>query len=400
MGMSFTCAWLKSNQPQLPLQLTANMQREGYTPCETPADRHLTLLAAEHSPWVFLLDSHTVDYPPDGSQLRKTTRKLAKALACDVLAAEVVTSDALAVVLCASAGEDVLVHNAELYNNLGFGARTGRGKAEIWQTAFCLADEQTQQLRLLWQRDDALAEHKLTNLLALLGIDHNVLDYLDAEQAPPSYSVTQLHFQAKLKPFELIDRGDAVVDFNSWTNEIVLGNNTVHTYFNTGGCSTGAAFVLVSDFFADFQGIFSPVTLEKSKDFSDRHWVTYNREIYNAQFEKTIMPDGRTAMIARFPNFVFPQGIQINCDAVQNWKAVDDTRHARSMNVRYIINSQSDVPPDTMIEIALIPLTENPQAKSFNVQLQTQQQYDDAMREQHARMGIPFPPCTPPQNMI
>ncbi|MCL2446864.1 MAG: hypothetical protein FWD06_08890 [Oscillospiraceae bacterium] len=388
MSMSFTCTWAKPNDAAaLPKQLATKLQREGYISCETLADRCLTLLATENSPWVFLLDSHTVDCPPDGPQLRKTTRKLAKALACDVLAAEVITSDALGMVLCTDASEDVLMRNAEGYGNLGFGARTGRGKAEIWQTAFCLADEQTQQLRLLWQRDDVFAEHKLADLLALLGIDPKTLDYLDAEQAPPDYSITQLHFQAKQKPFELIDHGDTVVDFNSWTNEIVLGGNTVHTYFNTGGSSTGAAFVLVSDFFANFQGTFSPVTLEKSKDRCIRHWLNYNCEVHTAQFEKTATPDGRIAMIAHFPEFVFPQGIQINRDAVQNWKAADDARSARSMIVRYAINSQSNVPPNTIVEVALIPLTENPQAKSCKAQLQTQQQYADVMRERHARMG-------------
>jgi len=187
--------------------------------------------------------------------------------------------------------------------------------------------------------------------------------------------------------YTLIDDGDAVVDFNHWQREIVLGERMTHSYFNTGGRSTGAAFVLVSDFFAEFQGTFSLITLEKSTDLTDKNWVNGNCETHTAQFEKITMPDGRTGMIARFPDFVFPQGIILPTPRKYS-KATEEMRHARGMLVRYTINSDCDVPPNTMVEVALIPRTESMQVKSLNMTLQTPQQHRELMRERFAQLGI------------
>ena len=112
MGRFFTCAYLKpKDETGSPLQerLAAKLLHEGFEPSEVPADRWLALLSTKGSPWCFLLDSDTALDAPNAPDLRKAARKMAKATDCDVVCAEVVDSDAMAVLFCGGGVEDIVV---------------------------------------------------------------------------------------------------------------------------------------------------------------------------------------------------------------------------------------------------------------------------------------------------
>lgn len=363
MGRTFTCAYLKPKDDTgstLQARLKAKLLREGFEPSEEPAERWLALLTTEGSPWCFLLDSDTALDAPNAPELRKAARKMAKATDCDVVSAEVLDSDAMAMVFCGGGAEDIVVCGlADGYGNLGCGPRTGKGKPALWQEFFGLTPEQTNSLSALWRKHYDFAEAQLDDILTLLGLDAAGTDLYPEEpeesELPEGRTLEVLHFCAKQKPFEIITEGETVIDVNTRSIYLEPGNAACDCFLNIGGITTGAAFLLVGEFLKDFRGTFSEVSIEKRTEYKDTHsWNASDKQ--TAQLEPITLPEGQAAMIARFPAFVFPEGVKINKEAVTNWRAAQDAQWVRQVIVRYtMLSCPHEVPAGTMITSMLVP---------------------------------------------
>lgn len=362
MGRTLTCTYLKPRGEAgdaLPVRLNATLLREGFSPSEEPADRWIALLSTKDSPWWFMLDSDSAMEAPFVPELRKTARKLAKTMDCDVLCAEVVDSDAFAV-LFSGGKEDIVVRDAGgAYDNLGCGPRTGKGKPALWQEFFRLSDHQTQALSNVWQTEYDFAEMQLSDMLTVLGLDSTGLDIFpeewEAVELPADYQLDVLHYKAKQKPFEIITEGETVIDLNSRDIYITPEQPACDKFYNKGGITKGAAVLLISELFREHQITFSEVTIDKQRDYkSIDYWENRIRE--SAPFEPITLQDGQAAMIARFPDFEFPEGIQVNKEAVTSWRAVDNAREARCILVRYtMLLCPDNIPEGSIITSVLLP---------------------------------------------
>lgn len=378
--------------------ITEYMRGEGFVPTEDPsaAARTLLLYAVPGNPWITLAEEGVE--APFIRELRSDARKLVNATQCTLLATEVVDSDVSVALLCGPGAEDLCVRGEHPGMDCGPGA--GRGKIDVWQELLGLSAERCEKLRRIWKADYDFEEWRLGEIVELLGVHPDIL-FPYQEDLPPQCRVQTLYFAAKdgrPKPFELVTEGETLVDLGSWDTYLIPGKAAMNCFFNAGGITQGAQFQLISEVFRDRDFEFSDAVIEtKRPDAYDPHcWACdpegSNLVKYSAPFEKVVRPDGIPVYVARFPDFIFPEGVRVDRDASPKmpWKKIEDAKFVRQIIVRYTMQCPPEAPEGTVAAV-LLPL----RGRALNAQtmrFSSQNRMDAHFAARRAgRKIIPFP---------
>jgi len=214
--------------------------------------------------------------------------------------------------------------NPELAVMSGYGCEPEKANIDFWKPL--LVDNHTfAQLQEIWNGDYVCKEEIFSVMAPLLGMDSDVVlcDYNIMNDERCDLDVTTLHFKQDEPMF--IKEGATKLTFGI-TSVPVSGEEGYYAFCNIGGISKGLVIIVSGDCFTNGEVVLSNVEVRRSKEpMKDYKEGKFEFEYFCAPWEKFEAPDGKVGFIAKFDDYVFVNGVNMEHYSMKGKKG-DDLR--------------------------------------------------------------------------
>ena len=330
MGMWFSTIQIQNrnqtDQEGFGKILSKHMKKAGWLPAaEDEAQCSCSFVFSKNNNWITLSSD---GYEPITEMVLNDAQGLAKTMKTVCILTSVMASDEVSFDCFGAAGEKEDRVQVGEYGGPDNDCPPENANPEFWKPL--LAEGYTwEQLLEIWNDDEYVCKEGLFWAIApLLGMDSaNICaDYRIMEE--DDFDTVTLHYK-KDAPMFITEGPTKLVCPGSGGDASGL---YTFSFYNIGGISKGLGVLAVGDCIHNGEVELSDLIIDRRKDpmkmYKERgipKMSDYKNDYvkYTAPWDEFILPDGRTGLWARFPDFEFLSGINMDNPAMRGKKGND-----------------------------------------------------------------------------